>query len=82
MNRLSNKEILRVHTNIEGTPVSIINEIRAERVIRIYDKWHSHEGNDDKAERCYFKIRTNKGLICDIYREEMTKDWHIEKKYE
>ena len=81
MKSLRNKETLKVYTNIEGTPISITTEMRSERIVRIYDTWRSHDGNDDEKGRCYFKIRTNKGLICDIYREEMSKDWYIGKIY-
>ena len=49
--------------------------------MRIYDTWRSHYDNDDEKGRRYLKIRTNKGLICDIYREEMSKDWYIGKIY-
>jgi len=81
MKQLKDKEALKVRTNIEGTPVAIINNMRPENIVRIYDKWCNEEGNDSQRRRNYFKVRTNRGIIYDIYREEISKQWYIGKTY-
>jgi len=82
MPRMSQKkEQLKVSTNIEGTPVCIVRDAKPERVIRIYQQWHRPAEAPCDSGRTYYKIRTSKGIICDIYRESLSHAWHISQVY-
>jgi hypothetical protein len=76
------KEPLRVSTNIEGTPVGITMNAKPERITRIYQHWHGSAEGTCGSSRAYYKIRTSKGCIYDIYRESLSQAWHISKIYD
>ncbi len=76
------KETLRVSTNIEGTPVSLVRDAKPERITRIYQQWHRPAEDSGDSNRTYFKIRTSKGVIYDIYREGLSRAWHISRVYD
>ncbi|MBM3149925.1 MAG: hypothetical protein FJ022_05160 [Chloroflexi bacterium] len=78
---LQKKDQLRVSTNIEGTPVCIARDAKPERIIRIYQQWHGPTEAHCDSGRTYYKIRTSKGIVCDIYREDMSQTWHIGQIY-
>ncbi len=79
MARLVKKpERLKVTANIEGTPLTITRDGKAERVTRIYHQWHESEQFCDQAIlKNYFRVRTNKGLIYDIYRDTASNSWYL-----
>lgn len=71
-------EKLKVTANIEGTPLTITRNGKAERVTRIYQQWHvSDEFCKQAISKNYFRVRTNKGLIYDIYRETASNSWYL-----
>jgi len=74
---LEKPEELRVTANIEGTPLTISRNGKAERVTRIYQKWQVSEqvfGQDNLKN--YFRIKTSKGLY-DIFRDAMSNSWYL-----
>ncbi len=72
---LARPEELRVTANIEGTPLTIIRNGRPERVTRIYQRWHVED--ELEVTRNYFRVRTSKGLIYDIYRDVVSNLWYL-----
>jgi len=75
---LEKPEELRVTTNIEGTPLTITRNGKAERVTRIYGQWHvSEQLWGQEILKNYFRVRTSKGLICDIYWDAASKLWYL-----
>ena len=75
---LEKPEELRVTTNIEGTPLTITRNGKAERVTGIYGQWHvSEQLWGQKILKNFFRVRTSKGLICDIYRDTASNLWYL-----
>ena len=75
---LEKPEALRVTANIEGTPLTISRNGKAERVTRIYQQWRvSEQLFEQENLKSYFKIRTGKGLIYDIFRDTVSNSWFL-----
>jgi len=75
---LEKPEELRVTANIEGTPLTITRNGKAERVTRIYQRWNvSEQLFQQEILKNYFKVRTSKGVICDIYRDTASNSWYL-----
>ena len=75
---LEKPEELRVMTNVEGTPLSITRNGKAERVSRIYRQWHAPEQlSEREVARNYFRVRTSKGLIYDVFRDIKSNVWYL-----
>jgi hypothetical protein len=80
---LEKPEELRVTTNIEGTPLTINRNGKAERVTRIYQRWHASEQSyEQEILKNYFRVRTSKGLIYDIYRDAVSNLWYLGRIYD
>ena len=74
---------IRVSTKIEGVPLSFTRNGHREKVAAIYE--HREATNElqiNKHERKCFRIKTSKGLMCDIYRDMMAKRWYLGKTHE
>ena len=82
MENLSVIDTLKVRTNIEGTPVYILNEAKRERIIRIYSREHGSEEDVNHLHKNYITVRTSKGRTYDIYREAISKTWCISRIYD
>lgn len=75
---LEKPEELRVTANIEGTPLTITRNGKAERVTRIYQQWQvSEQLFEQEILKSYFRIRTSKDVICDIYRDTASNAWYL-----
>jgi hypothetical protein len=75
---LEKPEALRVTANIEGTPLTITRNGKAERVTRIYQQWRvSEQLFEQENLKNYFRVRTSKGLICDIFRDTASNSWFL-----
>jgi len=71
-------EELKVTANIEGTPLTITRNGKPERVTRIYQQWQvSEQFFDQEILKNYFRVRTSKGVICDIYRDAASNSWYL-----
>src|SRR4030043_2111794 len=65
---LEKPEELRVTANIEGTPLTITKNGKAERVTRIYQQWQvSEQLFEQEILKSYFRIRTSKGGIGGVF---------------
>lgn len=73
MARLLEKlEEIKVRANIEGTPLSLTRNGKSEKITRIYEHWQGEE-----VQRDYFRIKTSKGLACDIYHDTVANLWYL-----
>jgi hypothetical protein len=80
---LEKPEELRVTANIEGTPLNITRNGKAERVTRIYQQWQvSEQLFEQEILKNYFKVRTSKSVICDIYRDTASNSWYLGRIYD
>jgi hypothetical protein len=74
---LEKPEELRVTANIEGTPLTISRNGKAERVTRIYQQWQvSEQLFEQENYKNYFTVKTSKGLY-DIYRDMASNSWYL-----
>lgn len=81
--QLEKPEELRISTNIAGTPLAITRNGKTERVTGIYKQWQESEQLfAQEVLKTYFKVRTSKGLICDVYRDAVSNLWYLSKVYE
>ena len=67
---------IRVVKNVEGVPVSLQKSGKREKITRIYDRWYA------ETEKDYFRVKTSKGLVYDIYHDTTNDCWYIAKIYE
>jgi len=75
---LEKQEELRVSTNVEGTPLAITRNGKAERVTRIYLRWRvSEQLWEQEILKNYFRVRTSKGLVYDIYHDTTSNLWYL-----
>lgn len=73
------KEI-RVRTNASGVPVSLSRDGTREKVTAIYNDWKvGDQWWGEEVERRYFRVKTSKGLVCDIYHDIGTNNWYLSK---
>jgi len=77
---LHKPEELKVTANIEGTPLTVTRNGKAEHVTKIYQHWHTSD--ELEAIKHYFRVRTNKGQIYDIYRHATSNLWYLERIYD
>jgi hypothetical protein len=74
---LERPEELRVTVNIEGTPLTISRNGKAERVTRIYQQWQvSEQELGQENFKNYFRVKTSKGLY-DIFRDTASNSWYL-----
>jgi hypothetical protein len=74
---LEKPEELKVTSNIEGTPITLSRNGKAERVTRIYQQWQvSEQLFEQENLKNYFRVKTSKGLY-DIYRESLSNIWYL-----
>lgn len=77
---LHKPEELKVTINIEGTPLTVTRNGKAEHVTKIYQQWHTSDRPE--ATKHYFRVRTNRSHIYDIYRHSMSNLWYLERIYD
>ena len=75
---LKKPEELKVSTNVTGTPLAITKNGKTERITRIYQSWHvSEKLSTQEITKNYFKVRTGKGLVYDIYHDTNSSLWYL-----
>ncbi len=75
---LKKPEELKVSTNVVGIPLTITPSGKTERITRIYQSWHvSEKLSTQQVTKNYFKVRTGKGFIYDIYHDTNSNLWYL-----
>ncbi|RLC91771.1 MAG: hypothetical protein DRI39_09685 [Chloroflexi bacterium] len=77
---LEKPEEIRVTANTSGVPLTLCRHGTGEEVTAIYEQWKVADqwwGKD--IERCYFRVKTSRGLVCDIYHETGTNSWYLSR---
>ena len=79
---LEKPEELRVSVNIQGVPLTLVRNGGAQRITKVYQNWRVVEEWWGKGIlRNYFRVKTNRGLVCDIYRD-MPTGWYLSRIYD
>lgn len=80
---LEKPEELKVRVNIQGIPLSLARDGDRQRITRVYEEWQQvEEWWGKEMSRHYFRIKTNKGLVCDIYRDMPGGGWYLSRIYD
>ena len=80
---LEKPEELKVSVNIQGIPIALARNGERQRVTRVYQHWRVVEECWGKEmTRNYFRVKTNKGLVCDIYRDMPNGNWYLSQIYD
>jgi len=74
--QLKEPEGIKVTANIKGVPVSLSRKGKREKITAIYDRW------EEEPEKNYFRVKTSRGLIYDIYHDIENKYWYLAKIYD
>lgn len=75
---LEKPEELKVTVNIQGVPLTLARNGDRQRITRVYEQWQKIEqwfGRE--LSRHYFRVKTNKGMVCDIYRDMPGGSWYL-----
>lgn len=73
-------EELKVSVNMQGMPLALVRDGEKERITKVYQQWRvSEEWWGKEITRNYFRVKTNKGLVYDIYRDMPAGSWYLSK---
>ena len=71
---------IKVNTNIQGTPINVNVNGNTERVTRIYQNWVvSNRSSNENISKHYYRVRTNKSQVYDIYNDLSTCIWYLDR---
>ncbi|MGD9116851.1 MAG: hypothetical protein PVJ61_06745 [Dehalococcoidia bacterium] len=71
---------LKVTVNVRGIPLSLARDGDRQRVTRVYENWHKdEEWSGKETSRHYFRVKTSKGIVCDIYRDIPDGGWYLSR---
>ena len=80
---LEKPEELKVRVNIQGVPITLARNGERQRVTKVYQHWRVvEEWWGSEITRNYFRVKTNKGLVCDIYRDMPNGNWYLSQIYD
>ena len=84
MSKLFHEAItLEVKENIHHRPISFLYKGRNEGVKEICEQWRvSQEWWRSAVDREYFRVRTVRGIICEMYRDLLTGAWYLQRIYD
>jgi len=81
MARLLKKgEKIKVSSNVRGIPLSMTRNGKSEKITRIYEHWRvADEWWGREIKRDYFRVKTSRGLACDIYHDLTANLWYLSR---
>ena len=80
---LEKPEELRVRVNVQGVPLTLVRDGEKQRITKVYEQWRvAEEWWGKEILRSYFRVKTNKGLVYDIYRDMFNDCWYLSKVYD
>ena len=84
MSKLFHQAItLEVKEDVQHTPLSFLYRGRREKVEQILKQWRVNQEWWKRAiEREYFQVRTEAGIVCELYRDLPTGYWYLQRIYD
>jgi len=84
MSKLFHEAItLEVNEDIQHRPISFLYRARKEGVEEICEQWRASQGWWKSAvDREYFRVRTVRGIVCEMYRDLLTGAWYLQRIYD
>ena len=80
---LEKPEELKVSVNIQGVPLTLVRNGKAQRITKVYQRWRAVEQWCGKEIlRICFRVKTSQGLVCDIHRDMPTGCWYLSRIYD
>lgn len=77
---LEKPEQIKVSSNVKGVPLSITRNGKSEKITRIYEHWRvADEWWGREIKRDYFRVKTSRGLACDIYHDSVANSWYLSR---
>ena len=71
---------IKVSANAGGMPLSLARNGKREKIVGIYDNWRLTDGWwGRQIERHYFRVKTSKGLVCEIYHDVTSNHWYLSR---
>lgn len=84
MNRIDSQlEMLRVKESGSHEPLGILRDGRWRKVEEVIAHWRlHHEWWKRPAERDYFRVRLEGGIICEVFRDITSGCWRLFRVYD
>ena len=84
MSKLFHEAItLAVQEDIRHRPIAFLYKGGKEGVEEICEQWRaSQEWWKRATSREYFRVRTVRGIVCEMYRDLLTGDWYLQRIYD
>jgi hypothetical protein len=85
MRQYASGEELRAQADRHGLPTAFVWHGRPHRVVTVEEvreprlDWWAPTG---EVHRTYYVVTTDRGLICEIFRDETTATWHLSRLYD
>ena len=80
---LEKPEELKVSVNVQGVPITLARNGEKQRVTKVYENWRVvEEWWGKEITRNYFRVKTSKGLVYDIYRDMPGGGWYLSQIYD
>lgn len=77
---LEKPEELKVTVNVQGIPLSLARDGDRQRVTSVYENWQkTEEWFGREMSRHYFRVKTSRGIVCDIYRDMPDGGWYLSR---
>jgi len=74
---------LEVEEGRHREPLAFVYKGRRERVKETLKRWRVVQGWWKRAvEREYLQVRTESGIVCELYRDLLTGAWYLQRIYD
>jgi len=74
---------LRVKEGGRGEPLVFLYRGKERKVGQVLMAWRiGQEWWKRPVERDYFRVRTEDGVVCELYRDLLAGTWHLQRIYD
>jgi Domain of unknown function (DUF6504) len=74
---------LEVQEDLRHRPIAFLYKGGREGVEEICEQWRaSQEWWKRATDREYFRVRTARGIVCEMYRDLLTGVWYLQRIYD
>jgi hypothetical protein len=74
---------IQVNESDSHEPLAVTHEGKRRRVEGILSRWRIHqEWWKRPAERDYFRVRLEGGIICEVFRDSSSNCWKLQRVYD
>lgn len=75
--------LLEVEEDIQHQPIAFLYKAKKERVGETLKRWRITQWWwKASVEREYFEVRTETGIVCELYRDLLTGAWYLQRIYD